>query len=384
MKPTSAVSLSQLAELTRQINDNTAEYESEKRFRTLPLNDIYSIEQPRKVFEGIKELAENMKQIGQLQPIVVNPDGTGKYIIEQGERRYRAARLAGIKSLDAVINPKSPTQAERIIRQLAENVQRDNMKLFELVRSVHAILEMGMTGVDLSKRLGMHQSEISALNSVAELPPILENLMIEREIEDVKALRRLNAIYKKKPQAVETQITNWKAKFKADQEDALANNDDKAAKFVVTRAQVAAFDRGLKLLEAVSVPPVPVEEETRQSGDEVDPGQLPGQGRPAGSGDPDSVPATGPEYPVLNGSESATGKYQKVDPGQDSEATVASTAPLCSVIVFVAAPNAQGEGRLVLDHVPPVGTVDVMMTDTKKTVSVRPDQLRLIGIGEPE
>ena len=96
------------------------------------------------------------------------------------------------------------------------------------------------------------------------------------------------------------------------------------------------------------------------------------------------MPATGPEYPVLNGSESATGEVQKVDPGQDSEATVASTAPVCSVIVFVAAPNAQGEGRLVLDHVPPVGTVDVMMTDTKKTVSVRPDQLRLIGIGEPE
>ena len=89
MKPTSLASLSKLNTLKKKLDANQL---GVKHYEELNLDDIYSIEQPRKKFRKIEELAQSMKELGQQTPITVNPDGKGKYIIEQGERRYRAAK----------------------------------------------------------------------------------------------------------------------------------------------------------------------------------------------------------------------------------------------------------------------------------------------------
>ena len=86
-------SLTSLSQLGQVIHDKS---EKGKAFQTLAVDRIYSKAQPRTVFENLEELAESLKELGQQQPIVVSPDNKGYYVIEQGERRWRAAKLAGL------------------------------------------------------------------------------------------------------------------------------------------------------------------------------------------------------------------------------------------------------------------------------------------------
>lgn len=240
--------LSGLAKLGKTINGHA----DDKEFDSIPIEDIYSKVQPRKVFVKIDELAQSLKEQGQLQPIVVNEDGKGKYVIEQGERRYRAAKVAGFTHLYAVI-VKSHDDVNRKINQLTENVQRDNMKLHELSKSVGEIIESGMSLKELARRLGKKESYISALYSVTILPEPLEKLVAEQHIQDPVSLRRLKNIYQVNPDCVTAQIEVWSQ----------SNNDDadsgEATPFVVTRAMVNAFAKSLTAEK--ETPPVPVVED---------------------------------------------------------------------------------------------------------------------------
>lgn len=217
-----------LAKLASTINGRP----DDKEFDSIPVEDIYSKVQPRKVFEHIEELAESLKELGQLQPIVVSQDGNGKFVIEQGERRYRAAKLAGLSHLEAVITDPSDTDQDRLIRQLAENVQRDDMKLFELVESVSQILASGVKANVLAAKLGKDETYISSLNAVSNLPEPLHNLMSERHIQDPVALRRLKKLYELDPDQVLQQLDKWSEQNKR-------SDDDDG--YIITRAQVLAF-----------------------------------------------------------------------------------------------------------------------------------------------
>ena len=381
---------------------------SEKQLATLLLSEIYSIEQPRTVFEGIDELASSMKEVGQLQPIVVNPDGKGKYVIEQGERRWRAAKVAGFKTIDAVVNPetKHKNNADRIIRQLAENVQRDNMKLFELVRSVHAVIEMGMKGRALAARLGMNENDISALNSCAELPPVLDSLLVGMHIQDVKALRRLKSIYAEGPekaQAVERQIAAWREEY-----ETLSSPEEKLEKrFVVTRAQVNAFDRIMKSPQtektwdnretgdgAPGAAGGAADESELVKGKKYDPGHTstPGAGGLELSGstetgeEGESPVGTAGAAPVGAGEEISTpskekdpvpvkGKEETSHPSEKTQAAAPREA--VDVVVYV---MDKGPGILNLQAVPPEGTVFVRMDGADDTIEIDPSRVRLIGV----
>jgi ParB family chromosome partitioning protein len=86
-------------------------------------------DQPRSTFseEALRELADSIRQDGVIQPIEVTESTAGRYMIVHGERRWRAARLAGLESLPAVVRRHGYDDVTRYVRQVVENIQREDL-----------------------------------------------------------------------------------------------------------------------------------------------------------------------------------------------------------------------------------------------------------------
>ncbi|MCD8208376.1 MAG: ParB/RepB/Spo0J family partition protein, partial [Bacteroidales bacterium] len=94
----------------------------------IPLKDIsVNANQPRKNFDeqALRELSDSIKQHGVIMPIVINDNKDGTYLIIAGERRYRAATLAGLKTIPAVVRCYSEKEINEI--SLIENLQREDL-----------------------------------------------------------------------------------------------------------------------------------------------------------------------------------------------------------------------------------------------------------------
>lgn len=252
-------SLGDLAKLSQTIKDN----HDDKEFAAIPVDQVYSRKQPRVYFEKLDELADSLKTTGQQQPIVVSRDDDGKYVIEQGERRWRAAKIAGLAKLYCVIvKDRKPNDQARMVRQLTENIQRDNMKLFELSQAVATLIDEGMTVRELARQLGKKESYVSTLNAVAKLPKELESLVKERIIQDPQALRKLQKACDEFPRAVKSQAKKWTKKAKQ-----LAEKTNGAEDFVVSRTQVSDF------IESLTKPSVSKTEDAAEQ-EEFHPGET--------------------------------------------------------------------------------------------------------------
>lgn len=129
-------------------------------------------DQPRKTFdeEGLSELSASIAEHGLIQPITVRPTSSGIYEIVAGERRWRAARMAGLEEVPVMImdidNKKTSVLA------LIENIQRENLNPIELAGSFKALIdEYGLTQEELSETLGKSRSGIANYLRLLELPP---------------------------------------------------------------------------------------------------------------------------------------------------------------------------------------------------------------------
>lgn len=134
--------------------------------------------QPRKIFDNEKllELSESIKEHGLIQPITIKDDGTGKYILIAGERRYRAHLLAGLEKIKVNITDYKEVTSEV---QLIENIQREDLTPFEIALSIKAIWEQGKytKKSDLSKAIGKPASYVSKAFAVFNLSDeIIEHL----------------------------------------------------------------------------------------------------------------------------------------------------------------------------------------------------------------
>lgn len=159
-------------------------------------------EQPRRTFdkEKLQSLSDNIKVHGILQPITVQPaNDEGKHLIIMGERRWRAAKLAGLKSIPALV--KEATSQLRAI-QVTENVQRAELTTMEIAMAVEQMKNDGMTRQQIAESLGWNQSAISRFTSVAKMPEELQELA--RQNVPVQALADLNAQWKKDETAART------------------------------------------------------------------------------------------------------------------------------------------------------------------------------------
>ena len=139
---------------------------------TLPLRDIEpDKEQPRKDFaeEPLNELAASIAEHGVLQPITVRPCATGGYKIIAGERRWRAARLAGLTEIPVVI--KDVTEGEAMELALVENLQREDLDPVEEAFGYKQLMDRcGLTQEQAAKRLGKSRSSVANSLRLLNLP----------------------------------------------------------------------------------------------------------------------------------------------------------------------------------------------------------------------
>ncbi|MBP5610715.1 MAG: ParB/RepB/Spo0J family partition protein [Clostridia bacterium] len=127
--------------------------------------------QPRKSFDPdqLAGLASSIAEHGVLQPILVRASGNGRYQIIAGERRWRAAKMAGITEIPAIELDRDDLAAAEIA--LVENVQREDLNPIEEAGAFRALAEeFGMTQEDLSRRVGKSRSYIANAVRLTELP----------------------------------------------------------------------------------------------------------------------------------------------------------------------------------------------------------------------
>jgi ParB family transcriptional regulator, chromosome partitioning protein len=138
--------------------------------------------------ESLQELADSIKAQGIVQPIVVRPVGdpapgeTQRYEIVAGERRWRAAQMAGLATVPAVIRRVADEAA--IAMALIENIQRENLNPLEEARALDRLIsEFGITHQQAADAVGRSRAAVSNLLRLLELPPEVSAFVERRELE---------------------------------------------------------------------------------------------------------------------------------------------------------------------------------------------------------
>lgn len=136
--------------------------------------------QPRKNFDedALKDLAASIKVHGIVQPIVLNKNADGTYMIIAGERRWRAANLCGLKTVPAIIKDYTEKQIKEI--SIIENLQREDLNPVEAAKAIKELMdEYGLTQEAVSERIGKSRSNVAnTLRLLTLYPAVLD--MIEK------------------------------------------------------------------------------------------------------------------------------------------------------------------------------------------------------------
>ena len=160
----------------------------------IPLEKIEANpEQPRKVFddEGMEELTGSIKEYGVLQPIILK-DEKDIYTIIAGERRYRAAQLAGLSKIPAIVKNMETKEASLIA--LVENVQRKDLNFLEEARAYKKLMEdFELTQGEIAEKVNKRQSTISNKIRILALPEKLQEQLIANKLTErhARALLKL-------------------------------------------------------------------------------------------------------------------------------------------------------------------------------------------------
>jgi ParB family transcriptional regulator, chromosome partitioning protein len=128
-------------------------------------------DQPRKRFddEALQALADSVKERGVLQPVLVRPRPGGSYELVAGERRWRAARLAGLETLPALVQQRDDAQS--LEDALIENMAREDLNPIEAARAVAGLVEeLGLTREEVGRRVGRSRVAVSNLLRLLDLP----------------------------------------------------------------------------------------------------------------------------------------------------------------------------------------------------------------------
>lgn len=167
----------------------------------LPLGDIDpNRDQPRKKFddEALSQLADSIRHSGVLSPILVARDGN-RYTIIAGERRWRAARLAEIEKIPAIV--REWDEIKRQEAALIENIQRENLNPIEEAQGIYVLMnECALTQEQVSQRLGRSRPAVANLLRLLGLPAAIQQAVIDGAISAGHA-RVLAGVTDKKLQA---------------------------------------------------------------------------------------------------------------------------------------------------------------------------------------
>ena len=150
----------------------------------MSLDKIYpNPEQPRKNFDeqALRELADSIKKHGVIMPIVVNDDRSGRFMIIAGERRFRAAKLAGLNEIPVVIRNYSKREIKEI--SLIENLQREDLNPIEAAAAMKQLMvEYKLTQDELAERIGKSRPAIANTLRLLSLTPEVMQLVAESKL----------------------------------------------------------------------------------------------------------------------------------------------------------------------------------------------------------
>ena len=166
-------------------NTQPEETADSKNLKTLRITEVEpNREQPRKNFnqESLEELSESIKTYGIIQPIVVSKEN-GYYAIIAGERRWRAAKLAGLEEIPAIIRD-SDEQTNREI-SLIENIQREDLNPYEKALGIRSLMDRyGLTQEEVSKKIGKSRSSVSNTVRILYLAPDVLELVKQGKLTE--------------------------------------------------------------------------------------------------------------------------------------------------------------------------------------------------------
>ena len=167
-----------------------------RKISDIPVEQIHANrQQPRKHFEEeqLAELRDSICQFGILQPLILRREDDGTYMILAGERRFRAAVMAGLSRVPALVREASEEEAGMIA--LVENIQRENLGYIEEANAYKTLMEVyQIPQQELARRLGKNQSTISNKIRILSLPEDIQKLLAEHRLTErhARALLKLD------------------------------------------------------------------------------------------------------------------------------------------------------------------------------------------------
>ncbi len=149
--------------------------------------------QPRRIFdeEKIDELAQSIKEHGVFQPIIVKKVKSG-YIIVSGERRFRAAKKVGLRTIPSIVRQYEESKVAEIA--LAENLQRENLSPIEEAEAYKVVMgTLKLTQADLATKIGKSRSHVTNMLGLLNLPSEVQDMLLTNKISmgHARALSKL-------------------------------------------------------------------------------------------------------------------------------------------------------------------------------------------------
>lgn len=198
--------------------------------------------QPRSVFneDKIEELCQTIKTHGIIQPIVVRVV-EGSYEIIAGERRYRAMKKIGARTIPAIIKEYSESQTASIA--LIENLQREGLTAIEEAKAYSNLIELhNLTQESLAQRLGKNQSTIANKLRLLNLPKVVQDELLNRKISERHARALLSLKKEEEQEKVLKEIINkdlnvkqTESRIKSITEKDIDNKKEKPKKIAFSR-----------------------------------------------------------------------------------------------------------------------------------------------------
>lgn len=145
------------------------------------------LNQPRKIFDKDKmdELTDSIRENGVIQPILVVKDKNG-YTIVAGERRWRAAKAAGLTVIPAIVKDYTDTKKKQVA--LIENIQREDLNIVEVAKAIKELMDIdGYTNVEVAKITGKNASTISNITRLLKLPEEILEMLLRGELVEGQA-----------------------------------------------------------------------------------------------------------------------------------------------------------------------------------------------------
>jgi ParB family chromosome partitioning protein len=219
--------------------------------------------QPRTTFveTELTELAQSIKEHGVLQPVVVRRKGDGMYELIAGERRFRAAKLAGLSTIPALVRHSNDEKVLAVA--LVENIQRENLNPMEEARAYSRLMgEFGLTQDLVSRSVGKDRSSIANLLRLLSLPKDVQRMVesgalslghakilaglssSEEQLQFAKKIIAEQLSVRQMEQMLSKHKKEGQSRFKKEESSTFRNLEEQLRKRMGTKVQVKSGSRG--------------------------------------------------------------------------------------------------------------------------------------------